>query len=139
MSPKTIIYIHHERALGGAPLSLLYLLQQLDRSKYQPFIICLREGPAASLFRENGFPVQIVEGTDLSHTELVWFRFWQFPKLFVRLFLSIFLFFKLRKALMHLTCESVDEVADLVPTSATSATDEIDFKTPYLPGKRLGG
>lgn len=101
MPPTRIIYIHHERALGGAPVSLLYLLQQLDQKKYQPMVICLREGPAADLFRKNGFSVQIVEGTDLSHTELVWFRFWQFPRLGVRLIKSLFLYFKLRKALIN--------------------------------------
>ena len=94
-----IIYIHHERALGGAPLSLLFLLRKLDRSKYEPHVICLREGPAAEMYRKEGFPVQVIEGPDLSHTELVWFRWWQFPRLAARLILSVPLFFRLRRAL----------------------------------------
>jgi glycosyltransferase involved in cell wall biosynthesis len=93
----SIIYIHHERAIGGAPLSLLFLLQKLNRDRYQPYVICLREGPAADLFRKNGFEVKVVPGPDLSHTELVWFRWWQFPKFVLRLIQSFFLFFKLRK------------------------------------------
>jgi glycosyltransferase involved in cell wall biosynthesis len=102
MPATRIIYIHHERALGGAPVSLLYLLQQLDRTKYQASVVCLREGPAADLFRKNGFSVQIAEGPDLSHTELVWFRFWQFPRLAWRILFSIPLYFKLKKVLVDL-------------------------------------
>ncbi len=97
-----ICYVHHERALGGAPLSLLYLLKQIDRNKYLPFILCLREGPAADLFRKEGFSVKIVPGPDLSHTELVWFRAWQWPKLFWRILGSIPLFFRLRQAMSSL-------------------------------------
>ncbi len=98
-TPLPIVYIHHERALGGAPLSLLYLLRQIDRQKYSPHIICLRDGPAADLFRKENLHVQIISGPDLSHTELVWFRWWQFPRLLWRIFQSIPLFFKLRWAL----------------------------------------
>ncbi len=105
--PRPIIYIHHERALGGAPLSLLYLLRQLDSTQYSPSIICLREGPAADLFRENGFPVEIVSGPDLSHTELVWFRWWQWPKLALRLLGSIPLFFSLRSAITKIIHPSI--------------------------------
>ncbi|GEM_PF-6522728 len=39
---KHILYIHHGGGLGGAPLSLLYLLQQLDRSRYEPIVLTLR-------------------------------------------------------------------------------------------------
>ena len=94
-----ILYVHHERALGGAPLSLLYLLRKLDRAKYAPRVICLREGPAADLFRRDGIPVQVLAGPDLSHTELVWFRWWQFPRLLWRILASISLFLRLRKAM----------------------------------------
>lgn len=96
--PNYILYVHHERAIGGAPLSLLYLLQQIDRQKYSPHVICLREGPAAQLFRKEGLLVRVVPGPDLSHTELVWFRWWQWPKLLGRLLVSIPLFFRLRSA-----------------------------------------
>lgn len=98
-TPLPILYIHHERALGGAPLSLLYLLRKLDRQKYSPHVICLREGPAADLFRKDGIPVQVVAGPDLSHTELVWFRWWQWPRLLWRVLASCSLFFRLRRAL----------------------------------------
>jgi glycosyltransferase involved in cell wall biosynthesis len=96
---RKVIYVHHERAIGGAPLSLLYLVRMLDRSKYEPAILCLREGPAADLFRKEGLSVEIVEGPDLSHTELVWFRWWQWPRLLVRMMNSVSFYFRLKKVL----------------------------------------
>lgn len=98
-SPRPILYVHHERAIGGAPLSLLYLLRELDRARWSPRVLCLREGPAAELFRREGLPVRVVPGPDLSHTELVWFRWWQFPRLLARLLASVPLFFRLRAAM----------------------------------------
>jgi glycosyltransferase involved in cell wall biosynthesis len=103
----SIIYIHHEKALGGAPLSLLFLIRKLDRQKYNPHIICLREGPAAELFRKNEINVTIVPGPDLSHTELVWFRWWQFPRLFMRILKSFFLFFSLRIKLSEFNSQRI--------------------------------
>ncbi|MDD2709368.1 MAG: glycosyltransferase family 4 protein [Verrucomicrobiae bacterium] len=97
MKKNPVIYIHHERALGGAPLSLLYLLRQLDRSLYEPQVVCLREGPAAELYRKEGLPVRVIPGPDLSHTELVWFRWWQWPRLAWRLLASVSLYWRLRR------------------------------------------
>jgi len=97
-TPRSILYVHHERAIGGAPLSLLFLLRRLDRSRWSPRVLCLREGPAADLFRKEGVPVRIVPGPDLSHTELVWFRARQFPRLLLRLGASLPLAFRLRAA-----------------------------------------
>ncbi|MCC7519868.1 MAG: glycosyltransferase family 4 protein [Verrucomicrobiae bacterium] len=99
MTPRPVLYVHHERALGGAPLSLLYLIRQLDRTKWAPRVLCLRKGPAADLYRKEGLPVRIVPGPDLSHTELVWFRAQQLPRLAVRLLASVPFFFRLRAVL----------------------------------------
>jgi glycosyltransferase involved in cell wall biosynthesis len=41
---KRILYIHHAGGIGGAPLSLLYLIQHLDRSRYEPVVAVLRPG-----------------------------------------------------------------------------------------------
>jgi glycosyltransferase involved in cell wall biosynthesis len=118
--PVSIIYVHHERAIGGAPISLLFLLQKLDRARFRPYVLCLREGPAADLFRKNQFDVRIIPGPDLSHTELVWFRWWQFPKWIFRIFASFFLFFRLRiemtkvkseKTIVHLNSSTLSVAA----------------------------
>ncbi len=50
-----ILYVHHGIGLGGAPLSLLYLVRQLDRERYEPIILCLHDSEAARLFRKQGW------------------------------------------------------------------------------------
>lgn len=59
---KKILYIHHGRGIGGAPLSLLYLLQRLDRTKYDPTILCLYESEAADLYREENIRTFVARG-----------------------------------------------------------------------------
>jgi glycosyltransferase involved in cell wall biosynthesis len=71
---KKILYIHHGKGIGGAFLSLFYLLQKIDRQKYYPIILCLYESEISKLFRKEGFEVIIGRGIyDFSHTYLEWF------------------------------------------------------------------
>jgi glycosyltransferase involved in cell wall biosynthesis len=56
--PKRILYIHASAGLGGAPLSLLYLIEQLDRRLHEPEVLFIgvpRE--EVDLFRHRGIPV----------------------------------------------------------------------------------
>ena len=80
---KRILYIHHGGSLGGAPLSLLFLLQQLDRSRYEPIVLFLADGPVVERFRAAGFETHIANDiSDFSQTELVWYGntlWWQLP------------------------------------------------------------
>ncbi len=80
---KRILYIHHGGALGGAPLSLLLLLQQLDRSRYEPIVLCLAGGPVVERFRAAGVETHVATDiSDFSQTELVWYGntlWWQLP------------------------------------------------------------
>lgn len=70
---KKVLYIHHGRGIGGAPLSLLFLIRKLDRSKYYPIVLCLYESPAADLYRNEGVETHIAQGIhELSHTNLTW-------------------------------------------------------------------
>ncbi|VAW33963.1 hypothetical protein MNBD_CHLOROFLEXI01-207, partial [hydrothermal vent metagenome] len=41
MKPTPILFIDHAPALGGAEKSLLLLMQQLDRQKWQPHLACV--------------------------------------------------------------------------------------------------
>lgn len=52
MTPRPILYVHHRPELGGAPQSLFYLLQTLDRERFEPHVFC-PPGPAAELFRRE--------------------------------------------------------------------------------------
>lgn len=90
---KRILYVHHGGTVGGAPLSLLFLLQQLDRSLYEPVVLFLADGPVVERFRTAGVTVHIApEITDFSHTELVWYGaglLWQLPGKILRFWPSV--------------------------------------------------
>lgn len=80
---RRILYIHHGGGLGGAPLSLFYLLKQLDRACYEPVVLTLRPGPVVDLYRSIGVETHVAEGvTNFSHTELEWYGqadVWRLP------------------------------------------------------------
>ncbi|MCB0162686.1 MAG: glycosyltransferase family 4 protein [Anaerolineae bacterium] len=70
-----ILYIHHGYGIGGAPLSLLYLLQHLPRDRFEPIVLCLHDGPAADLYRQEGIETHINPAlVNVSHTNLHWYR-----------------------------------------------------------------
>ena len=48
--PARLLFVHHRPELGGAPTSLFYLLEKLDRDRFEPHVYC-PPGPAAELFR----------------------------------------------------------------------------------------
>lgn len=74
MTPRRILYLHHGGAIGGAPLSLLALVDRIDRSRFEPVVATIAEGPAADLFRARGVETIVVEDmSDFSHTELQWY------------------------------------------------------------------
>lgn len=52
---RRVLYVHHASDLGGASLSLAYLIQRLDRRRYDPAILfnCI-PGSAALPFAEQG-------------------------------------------------------------------------------------
>lgn len=78
-----VLYIHHGGGIGGAPLSLLYLIQQLDRTRYEPIVVTLKDGPVVSLYRENNIDTRPVSGIkEFSHTALEWYGgndLWRLP------------------------------------------------------------
>ena len=58
--PKRILYVHACAGLGGAPLSLLYLIEQLDRGRYEPEVLFVgRDGEEVDLFRRRGIPLRL--------------------------------------------------------------------------------
>jgi len=95
---KKILYIHHGLGIGGAPLSMLFLIRNLDRAVYEPVILCLYNGEAAELFRKEHIKTTIGRHIyTVSNSTLVWDdlrTFWglfNFAKLSVRIPLSIFI------------------------------------------------
>jgi glycosyltransferase involved in cell wall biosynthesis len=62
-----ILFVHHRPQLGGAPLSLAFLIRYLD-DRYEPHVYC-PPGPAAALFTESGATVHT---GPISHFVHVW-------------------------------------------------------------------
>ena len=73
MSAHTVLYVQHTFVLGGSAMSLLYLLQQVDRSRYEPVVACLYDAPeVVDLYRSNGFRTVVVGGELFAHTTGGW-------------------------------------------------------------------
>lgn len=62
MEKVRILYIHHSTGIGGAPLSLLYLLQELDRTKCDSVVLCLYESEASQLYRSKNIETFVARG-----------------------------------------------------------------------------
>ncbi len=79
---KKILFIHHGKGLGGAPLSLLYLIQSLDQTRYQPVVLFLYHSDVINLYKANGIDVVGPTNTlDFPHTKIWWFRWYHLPYL----------------------------------------------------------
>jgi glycosyltransferase involved in cell wall biosynthesis len=90
---RRVLYIHHGGGIGGAPLSLLYLLRQLDRSRYEPIVVTLKPGPIVDMYRAEGIDTRIVSSiSDFSHTALEWYggaELWRLPGKALRFWPSV--------------------------------------------------
>ena len=64
-----ICYFVHSGSVGGASISLLYLLQQMDRDRYDPLVVFLTESPVRKAFQDLAVETIIARGmTYFSHT-----------------------------------------------------------------------
>ncbi len=116
---KKIVFVHHGRGIGGAPLTLLTLLKAIDRSQYDCVVLCLFESEASNLFQREGFETRVVHGISLlPHTTGVWYHAALLPMFFVRLGLlplsvvrALRVLKRLRPHLVHLNSSSLVAVA----------------------------
>ena len=119
---KKILYIHHGMGIGGAPLSLLFLLQKLDKKRYEPVVLCLYESEAADLYRKENIKTIVARGIwTVSNTTLVWDDLstlrgiFGFGRLFIDIPLSIFMTYlwikKISPDIVHLNS------AGLIPSA----------------------
>lgn len=71
-----ILYIQHAGSLGGSCLSLLYLIQGLDRSRYTPIVATIYDEPSVmNLYRDAGIETIYWPGIGrFDHTTLGWHR-----------------------------------------------------------------
>ena len=113
---KKILYIHHGKGLGGAPLSLLYLIESLDKEKYKPVVLFLHESDVINLYKEKNITVfGPVNRYDFPHTRIWWHRWFHFHHFIRTLFDTIMTFFfdgpswiqKIKPDLIHLNTSSL--------------------------------
>lgn len=77
--PIKILFIHHGKGIGGASLSLLFLVKKLDRSKFHPIVLFMADSAAVEMFvREGVEVVGPINKSDFSHTKIWWLR-WYHP------------------------------------------------------------
>lgn len=86
---RRVLYFHHGGAIGGAPLSLAYLLEQIDRRCYQPIVVLLKPGPVEDRLRAANIEVHVARDiADFSHTDLEWYgsreTIWRLPDRLLR-------------------------------------------------------
>jgi glycosyltransferase involved in cell wall biosynthesis len=114
--PKKILFIHHGKGLGGAPLSLLYLVQQLPKHLYQPVVAFLHHSEAVSLFKKNNIPIcGPINWNDFPHTKIwhfKWYHLHHLCRAILHTFVTFFfiaprLYQQEQPALVHLNTSSL--------------------------------
>lgn len=60
MAKARVLHVIGGGEVGGAEELVLTLMKLLDPDKYQPFLLCLCEGPFAGLAAAQGFPARII-------------------------------------------------------------------------------
>ncbi len=72
-----ILFVHHGKGLGGAPLSLLYLIKGLDDRHYSKTVVFLHDSEVIQLYRAEKLtvigPVNVM---DFPHTKIWWLRWY---------------------------------------------------------------
>jgi len=56
-----ILYVHHAAGWGGAPLNMINIINTLDRSKYEPFVLLLKDSEVKDKLKEYNIPFKIAE------------------------------------------------------------------------------
>ena len=83
---KRILFVHHGKGIGGAPLTLQAIIRSLDRSRFSPCVLCLYETEATELFRRDGIETHVGRGIyHLAHTTGVWYPLRYLPIFLFRL------------------------------------------------------
>jgi glycosyltransferase involved in cell wall biosynthesis len=81
---KIVLYIHHGKGIGGAPISLFNLISKLDRNEFKPVVLFLYNSDAVKLAKEKNIEfIGPVNRSDFSHTKIWWYR-WCHPHHFFR-------------------------------------------------------
>ncbi|RBW54259.1 hypothetical protein DS884_17550 [Tenacibaculum sp. E3R01] len=130
---KRILFIHHAAGWGGAPNSMIKLINSLDKNKFSCKVLLLKDSIVTEKLKENKIDYNIVSSVFykkyyhyFTHSEadyIKWFNFYTFLKLTVFWFLSRYFFAKR---------ELKDHEFDIVHLNSSVLTDWL------APSSRLG-
>lgn len=78
-----ILYIHHGTGIGGAPRSLLYLINKLPKEKYEIKVSFLVEGVHEKMFMDAGINTEVIGCSNkyFSHPQtgrIQWYYFYRY-------------------------------------------------------------
>lgn len=59
-----ILFIHHGTGIGGAPISLLNLIKQLNQTKFKFKVAFVKDGAAVNLYSRNNIEVDAIRGNN---------------------------------------------------------------------------
>lgn len=87
--PIRILFVHHSAAWGGAAGCLITLITHLDREKYLPEVLLLKESETCNKLAENGIKFRIAESDFykkhykfLAHSEAGYIKWYNLPGFF---------------------------------------------------------
>lgn len=60
MTPRVVAFIDHAAVLGGGEIALCNLIEQLDRTEWQPVVILGADGPLVTRLKRIGVTVDVV-------------------------------------------------------------------------------
>lgn len=60
---KKILFIHHTTGWGGAPINMINIINSLNKSKYKPEVLLLKDSIVSEKLRENNIPVKIAQSS----------------------------------------------------------------------------
>lgn len=142
-----ILYIHHGVGWGGAPKNLINIINSLDRSKYQPHVLLLKDSVVSQKLKENNIPFSVAKSfyyrklyRYFVHSEagyVQWFNFLKLIKLTLHWFLSN-LYFSKRELkvfspdIIHLNSSVL---TDWLKPASCNAKVVIHIQEPFRKGK----
>ena len=102
MSKIKILFLHHATGIGGAPISMLNTIRNLDSNKYQFEVLLINDSEVRPLFEKEGIICSVVQNefykryyslfVHIVPYNVKWYKVWQLISLSVKWLLSRYIF-----------------------------------------------
>lgn len=144
---KKILFIHHASGWGGAPISMIKLINSINSSQYEAEVLLLKYSIVAEKLAENGIKYRVADSIFYKkiyryfvHSEvehLKWYQIYKFIKLSILWLLSRYYFAKKELAkhsydIVHLNSSVL---TDWLAPARTKGKVIIHIREPFRKGK----